>query len=140
MRRATFVGLAIGLAGCAATMVSRPAGPNEQYAPVNDAQRPGEIVFLNEGISAIRNARRHSAYKQMYNACGGAYRIDREGERVGGSTTWATSTTITDQQPAPGVWNQTISTTSSTAVTHYWVIDFSCVKGDSTGASPQVHN
>jgi hypothetical protein len=54
------------------------------YAPTNDAKRPGVIKYLNAGASGVIEARRQDAYKQMYTACGGKYKILGEGPRSEG--------------------------------------------------------
>ncbi len=84
-------------------------------APVNEAERPGVVSYLNEGIGSVRQARRRSAYKKMHNACNGPYRIDREGDQVDGGVVVAA---------------QHVGVLSST---HRWYIQFSCVR-DSTAA------
>lgn len=49
-----------------------------QYAPINETveTRPiGITSYMNEGVSAVREARREDAYKKMFNACNGKYKI-----------------------------------------------------------------
>jgi hypothetical protein len=71
--------------GCHAHMVATPGGdPSTPYAPVNERQRGGVIKYRNAGLPGIRRKRRENAYKQMYEACGGTYRIDAEGPRSAG--------------------------------------------------------
>lgn len=77
--------LAVFVTACTADMVVAPGGPSHSaYAPINEAKRPGIIKYLNEGAQAVRDARREDAYKQMHSACGGTYRILREGTRSDG--------------------------------------------------------
>jgi hypothetical protein len=45
-----------------------------QYAPDGDP-RTGEVRYLNAGAASIITERRDDAYKQMYMACDGKYRI-----------------------------------------------------------------
>lgn len=74
------------LSGCSASMVVRPgANSTSKYAPVNEAGRPGIVKYLNEGARSVKEARREDAYKQMYDACGGDYKIVAEGPRAEGS-------------------------------------------------------
>lgn len=75
----------IFLTGCAAQMVVNPgAQSNSPYAPVNEASLPGIIRYLNEGARPVKESRRNDAYRQMHEACGGKYRILREGPRSEG--------------------------------------------------------
>src|SRR5690349_10140380 len=70
--------LPVATLACRAHMVSAPGGDSE-YGPVNQASRGGVIKYKNSGLAA--NKRRENAYRQMYKACGGYYRIDAEGPR-----------------------------------------------------------
>jgi hypothetical protein len=73
------------MTACTADMVLAPGAPSHsQYAPINEAKRPGIIKYLNQGAQAVRDARREDAYKQMHSACDGTYRIIREGTRSDG--------------------------------------------------------
>lgn len=84
-RTSYLIVLAATLAGCRASMVVSPGrSSTSAYAPVNEAKRPGIIKYLNEGVQAVRTARRENAYQQMYEACGGAYRITQEGSHAEG--------------------------------------------------------
>jgi hypothetical protein len=63
-------------------MVQRPGvnSTSGQYAPINaSANAEGIVAYLDEGVDAIRNARREDALKQMFEACDGKYRILYEG-------------------------------------------------------------
>jgi hypothetical protein len=107
------------LAGCGATMVNRPgAASGSEFAPVNEAQRPGMVSYLNQGLGAIVRARRENAYKQMHDACAGPYRIDGEGPHSSGGviTPVGSSAVITQSQ--------------------YWFIQFSCITPPVPTAAP----
>lgn len=82
-----------------------------ENAPVNEVDRPGVVRYLNEGVPAVRERRRASAYRQMSEACGGRYRIDAEGPRTEGGV-------VVALDPATAV----------SASTQYWYIQFSCVQ------------
>ena len=77
--------LVLGMCGCTARMVA-PVGSThpDPNAPVNEAERPGVVSYLNEGIASVRQARRRNAYQKMHDACHGPYRIDQEGDQVDG--------------------------------------------------------
>jgi len=45
---------------------------------------PGTVKYLNQGADFIIKKRRESAYKQMYETCGGKYKIESEGPRSEG--------------------------------------------------------
>lgn len=96
------------LTGCtSATMVSSPTS-GSAYAPVNEGARSGLVKYLNEGADFVRNQRREDAYKQMYAACSGRYRIEAEGSNPEGGAF------ITSGQGA--YWAQA----------SYWYIQFAC--------------
>jgi len=98
-----------GLTGCtSAEMVSSP-NSGSAYAPVNEGSRGGVVKYLNDGADFVRKQRRDDAYKQMHDACNGAYRIDTEGSNAEGGAV------ITSGSGA--FWAQS----------HYWYIQFSCV-------------
>ena len=49
-----------------------------KYAPVNEVVEPRAIGItssMNEGASFVRKGRREDAYKKMYDACDGKYKI-----------------------------------------------------------------
>jgi len=77
--------LLLGVSACTSKMVT-PVGSTDPdpNAPVNEAERPGIVSYLNEGIGSVRAARRRNAYKKMHDACHGPYRIDTEGDRIDG--------------------------------------------------------
>lgn len=84
MHRGLFLGL-IALSGCSAGMVVKPGtNSNSPFAPVNEGERPGIVRYLNEGAQFVKEARRNDAYRQMYDACSGKYKILREGPRSEG--------------------------------------------------------
>jgi hypothetical protein len=97
---------------CTAQMVNAPGGMSDStYAPVNEASRSGVIKYLNGGAEAVIKSRREDAYKKMYQACNGKYRIDAEGPHEEGGVVMALS-------PSSTVF----------ADSEYWYIQFSCVK------------
>ena len=106
----SILAIAIALTACAAQMVSSPgAASTSAYAPVNEASRGGIVKYLNEGADFVRKPRREDAYKQMYSACNGKYRIDAEGPKAeGGAIT---------------VFGDSAFYSESV----YWYIQFSCV-------------
>ena len=83
--------IAVIICSCAAQMVNKPGGSVQSpYAPTNEMGRTGVVKYLNQGIDAIREERRKDAYRQMYNSCGGSYKIVAEGPRLeGGSVIFA---------------------------------------------------
>jgi hypothetical protein len=72
------------LVSCSATMMNH-GGNRSAYAPAG-YQEKGVVRYLNNGASFIVNQRREDAFKQMYTACNGAYRITREGSEKDGAT------------------------------------------------------
>ena len=122
LRRAAACCVLLVVVACSAQMVSKPGStapvPN---APVNEAERGGVVKYLNEGIQAVRDKRRASAYKQMAKACGGPYRIDAEGPQVEG-----------------GVVVPLQNGTAISTNTNDWYIQFSCVRADSSAPPRQA--
>jgi hypothetical protein len=111
MRPSTIFPLILCL-GCAAQMVNPPGSTNSSiYAPVNEASRGGVVRYLNDGAGFVKKKRRESAYKQMHDACGGAYRIDAEGAQVRDGVVMAI-----DPDMAVALASE------------YWYIQFSCVR------------
>lgn len=104
-----FLALPLATSACHAHMVSAPGG-HSQYGPVNGASRGGVIKYRNTGISPVIRHRRENAYRQMYNACGGRYRIDTEGPRSEGGRVYSDALGGVTVQSA-----------------EYWYIQFSCV-------------
>ena len=101
----------IAAQACSATMVNAPgaSSASSPYAPVNEASRGGMIKYLNQGASYVVEQRREDAYKQMYTACRGTYRIDAEGPNAEGGA-------AIPIQGGGAVWTQS----------QYWYIQFSC--------------
>lgn len=67
------------LSGCSAQMVSARKPIESAYAPVNEKEIAGGTVkYLAKGTKTEKAMRRESAYKKMFNHCGGAYRITNE--------------------------------------------------------------
>lgn len=91
-------------------MVNAPGGGATAFAPVNEAQRPGMVSYMNQGIDSVIRARREDADQKMHGACGGDYRIDAEGPQQSGGVV------------AP-VGNSAVFVPSQ-----YWFIQFSCVR------------
>jgi len=109
--RSKVLPLTLSLCACTAKMVAPPGSTTpDPNAPVNEANRPGVVSYLNEGISSVRQARRRNAYQKMHDACKGPYRIDREGDHVDGGVVVASGY---------------VAVASST---HRWYIQFSCVR------------
>ncbi|RYZ93035.1 MAG: hypothetical protein EOP06_02385 [Proteobacteria bacterium] len=99
------------LTGCVATMVNHPGGVSSSpYAPVNEKSRGGVIKYLNQGADVVIKERREDAYKQMYKACDGKYKLDAEGEKSDG-----------------GYVVKISDSSASWADTSYWYIQFSCM-------------
>mgnify|MGYP007114311341 CR=1 FL=1 len=109
IRRLIGAAAAVVLLGCGATMVNSPgASHGSRYAPVNEAQRGGVIKYLNQGADSVIESRREDAYRQMYSACAGKYRIVGEGPRSEGGVV----------TPALGsLWASSYQ---------YWYIQFNC--------------
>jgi len=109
MRRSISVlGLCAVLGGCAsADMVSSPYS-GSAYAPSNEGSRAGVVKYLNDGAAFVRKQRRDDAYKQMFAACNGHYRIDAEGSSPEGGASIASGSST--------YWMQS----------NYWYIQFSC--------------
>lgn len=59
-------------------MVQTNSGQPSQYGPQNVAPHGGQVRYLNAGASFVINARRESAYKKMFDECGGKYVITSE--------------------------------------------------------------
>jgi hypothetical protein len=113
--------LMLSLVACTSTMVAPPGSTTpDPNAPVNEADRPGVVSYLNEGISSVREARRRNAYKKMHDACNSPYRIDREGDQVEGGVVIA---------------GEHVAVATST---HTWYIQFSCVR-DNTPRDTTQH-
>jgi hypothetical protein len=70
--------MALLLTGCAAEMVNF-RNPSSQYAPLNET-RGGTIKYQLNDVSENITMMREDAYKQMYQACEGPYKIVREYE------------------------------------------------------------
>jgi hypothetical protein len=72
--KALLAAMVISLTGCSAQMVQTRGIEKSQYAPVNEG-KGGTIRYLAQGARSVLDQRRQSAYKQMHDKCGGAYRI-----------------------------------------------------------------
>ena len=151
MRSQTWPFLSLVLLGCAAHMVSNPSAINS-YGPVNAAERGGEIKYKASG--ALASTRRQDAYKQMYQACNGSYRIDGESEKPGATYTFSNSHTnatasgvaTTTYQPSGSTTYGTASgesNTTASAVTvqsEYRYIDFTCVPAPAKTAADSTQH
>jgi hypothetical protein len=74
--------LALLLNGCAtAQMLHRPNQTSGEFAPQNENQSYGTIKYLMQGHDRVIAARREDAYKQMFSACAGKYKIIGEGTK-----------------------------------------------------------
>ncbi len=65
------------LVNCGATMV-KPINTGSKYAPLNESNRDGEVVYRLGRMDAFNKSQRESAYKQMYEQCNGKYNINNE--------------------------------------------------------------
>jgi hypothetical protein len=98
-----------GIGGCmSAEMVSSP-NSGSAYAPVNEGARSGVVKYLNDGAAYVRDQRREDAYKQMYTACNGHYKILAESSNPEGGAAF------------------TSGSTSYWAQSNYWYIQFGCI-------------
>ena len=69
--RSKVLPLTLSLCACTAKMVAPPGSTTpDPNAPVNEADRPGVVSYLNEGISSVRQARRRNAYQKMQQSPG----------------------------------------------------------------------
>jgi len=65
--------------GCSSKLVRMPGSmTSSKYAPVNEKSLPGAVGYWDEGVKPLREVRRKSAYKRMYNICAGRYKIVEE--------------------------------------------------------------
>lgn len=72
--------------GCSAKVEHLPGSiETSKYAPVNAQEQYGMVSYRNAGISAVREARRENAYKEMYNTCNGKYKIINESNQNDGA-------------------------------------------------------
>jgi hypothetical protein len=98
------------LSACTAQLVSPPgAESSSPYTPVNEKSRGGVVKYLDDGADFVRDKRRNDAYKQMYTACNGKYRIDAEGQKAEGGVVIA------------------LGDSATFAPSQYWYIQFSCI-------------
>lgn len=86
-----------------------------RYAPTNE--RPGgRISYRTSGLVASLSDAREDAYKQMWERCGGKYRITQEWDQQGDSMTVANAHSYGRQSSGFG----------STFTESFRVIDFEC--------------
>lgn len=74
--------LILAMSGCAAQMV-QSSGESE-YAPVNEVSG-GQVRYLAAGVPPVQRSRREDAYRQMFEKCGGKYRIVSESSESAGA-------------------------------------------------------
>ena len=78
------------LAGCVTTTARMERMPGtasgRAYAPINEGQTPGVVSYRMGTSDAFNAERRDDAYKNMYTACGGRYRITKEYDDTSGYT------------------------------------------------------
>lgn len=99
----------LSLGGCAtADHVTKPT--KSQYAP-KDYKPIGVVKYLNQGADSVIESRREDAFKQMYEACAGEYKILQESEKPDNfkMTTYNAVTNSLD-----------------TFSNNYWYIQYSC--------------
>ncbi|MFZ5316492.1 hypothetical protein ACOY7N_21010 [Enterobacter asburiae] len=96
------------LTSCSASTVV-PAGAKSAYGPVNESSLVGIVKYLNSGADFVINSRRNDAYKQMFTACSGKYKILEEGSKNDGYSVYQTD--------------------NSAAISgiDYWYIKYACV-------------
>lgn len=90
MKKLLLLSLAMPIAllfnGCSAKIEHMPGSiEKSKYAPVNEAEQYGVISYRNQGIASVRKARREDAYKKMYTACNGKYKIIDESSKDAGA-------------------------------------------------------
>jgi len=89
------------LTGCGATII-KPVNSNNPYAPLNESQSEGEVVYRLGRMDSYNESQRNDAYKKMYSQCNGKYIIvnewtDNENVIGGFSTSNANATTNRNQ-------------------------------------------
>jgi hypothetical protein len=99
------------LTACAASMVSSAKPSDSPDAPINERTRTGVVKYLNDGAGFVKSKRREDAYKKMHESCGGPYRIVAEGPKEEGGVVVATS-----------------SETAALLESHFWYIQYACVR------------
>lgn len=103
-------------------MVTEPGGGQPvPYGPVNEASRGGLVKYKLRGLGV--HHRKRNAYKQMYDACGGYYRIDAEGPGSEGSRV------VDDGLGGLDVQSR-----------EYWYVQFSCVPAPPLTPDPRAND
>ena len=104
---------AVGLlTGCTTTqLIMSPGGESSEYAPINEAMRPGLIRYVWSEERETEHERRMDAYEQMWKACNGKYRLLDEEART---------------EPT-GLLTTPNGNGHVTTIT-YWYIEFECVR------------
>ncbi len=116
--------LILPILGC--STVNMETRSDSPYAPTNEGNG-GRISYLATGIPPVVNARREEAYKQMYERCGGPYRIVAENGVYQG-------TLQTGQAHAYG--NSAYASGTSVAISRQ-VIDFECERQAARDTGPK---
>jgi hypothetical protein len=130
------------LAGCTAQMVSPARSSSSSYAPTNEASRHGLVKYFSDGAGFVVKKRRENAYKQMFENCGGPYRIVAEGQRVEGGVVVSTTTasgqaTVADRGKTTDIKAEAqASTETMSAELHYWYIQYECQNPKPDAKSP----
>jgi hypothetical protein len=120
------------LAGCTAQMVTPARSANSRYAPTNESSRHGLVKYLSDGAGFIVKKRREHAYKQMFENCGGPYRIVAEGQRVEGGVVVTTTTASAEASVIAKGSRTDVSASgeanaaSTSADIHFWYIQYEC--------------
>lgn len=116
--------------GCTSAVMMETRGESE-YAPVNE-RSGGQVKYLASGLESLVRARREDAYHQMYERCGGKYRIVAEWEGSGGTVSSAQAHAVGSSAYGSGY--------SVTMVVR--TLDFECVDGDSrmTKVGPRMND
>jgi hypothetical protein len=103
------------LSGCAMNAVMIES-PNSAYGP-SEGKRIGQIVY-----HAFSTESQEDAYKQMYNACNGKYKIlDREIKEKNEETTYEAQTRKDSRD------NQQVHAKQSTRSAEYVYVTFECI-------------
>jgi len=105
--------------GCKTANLTEIRG-GSAYAPVNE-RSGGKIEYRSTGSLRDDQERRENAYQQMYQQCGGAYRIVTEADETGGAVTARVSHSV-----------------ATTSFRHTRVIDFECIDASEAGAQATV--
>ncbi len=126
MKQASAIFTLLLLTGCAmnATMIESPASP---FGPT-EGKRIGKIVYY-----ALSTESQEDAYKQMYTACNGKYKIiDREIKEKNQETTYEASTREDSRD------NKHVNAKQSTRSVEYVYVTFECLDTESAKNAPRL--